>query len=126
MLPHLPEGLEYSRECVDPSGWGVKATRQWSKGEKIGDYTGTRMPKAEFRQRYGRDITYTYYTHQNLPTSVVIVAKDPRNFIGYVNEGLEPNVELRRYALWCKKDIAIGDELLLRYNKFYNRSYILA
>ena len=126
MFPPIPEGLEYSRECVDPSGWGVVTTRDWKKGEKMGDFIGVRMTKPEFRSRYGKDLTYTYYVRHNFPTSYVLVAKETRNFIGYVNEGLEPNVELKQYALWAKRDIAAGEECLLRYNAFYPRTYTLA
>lgn len=117
MFPRIPEGLKYSRECVDPSGWGVVTTREWKAGECIGDFEGERMSKPEFIRRYKKDTRYTYYTRQNFPTTVVVVAKDPRNFITYINEDKhQPNVELKKYKLWCKKDLAIGEELLLKYD----------
>lgn len=125
MLPTLPAGLEYSRECVDSNGIGVRTLRAWKKGEKIGDYVGTRMTKPEFRSLYGKDITNTYWITHNFPWSYVLVAKEPRNFIGYINEGLDANVELKKYALWVKKDIGTGEEFLLRYAKTYPRTYQL-
>lgn len=117
MFPRIPEGLEYSRRCVDPSGWGILATRAWSAGECIGDFEGERMGKPEFIERYGKDTRHVYYTRHNFPTTIVVVAKDPRNFITYINEDKEqPNVELKKYKLWCKTDIDIGKELLLKYD----------
>ena len=117
MFPRIPDGLEYSRQCVDLSGWGVLTTREWKAGECIGDYEGERMLKSEFIKRYGKDIRYTYYTRHNFSNSTVIVAKDPKNFIGYINENkTQPNVELKQYKLWCKRDIMIGEELLLKYD----------
>jgi len=117
MFPRIPEGLEYSRQCVDPSGWGVITTKEWKAGEYIGDWEGERMLKSEFKKRYGKDIRYTYYTDQNFPTTTVVVAKDPRNFITYINEDkAEPNVVLKKYRLWCKRDLVIGEELLLKYS----------
>ena len=122
IFPRIPEGLTYSRACVDLSGWGVLATRDYRPGEYIGDYEGERMLKTEFKKRYGKDIRYTYYAHQNFPNTTVIVAKEPRNFIGYINENKEqPNVELKKYKLWCKRDIRAGEELLLHYGLEYPR-----
>lgn len=118
MFPRIPEGLVYSRQCVDPSGWGVLATRDWEAGECIGDFEGERMLKKEFIKQYGKDFRHTYYTRHNFPTSSVIVAKDPKNFIGYINENKEqPNVELKKYKLWCKLPIQSGEELFLRYDQ---------
>jgi SET domain-containing protein len=120
MFPRIPEGLTYSRECVDVSGWGVIATREWKAGECIGEYEGERMLKTKFYERYGKDIRYVYFCKHNFPTTIVIVAKNPRNFIGYINENrVEPNVELKKYKLWCKRDIAVGQELLLKYCNNY-------
>lgn len=120
MFPTIPEGLTYSRDCVDSSGWGVITTREWKAGECIGEYEGERMLKTEFYKRYGKDRRYVYFCGHNFPTSVVVVAKDPRNFIGYINEDKgQPNVELKKYKLWCKRDMAVGQELLLKYGRGY-------
>jgi len=103
----------------------VRTTREWKAGEKIGDFIGVRMSKTEFRQRYGKDLTYTYYVRHNFSSSYVLVAKETRNFVSFINEGLEPSVELKRYALWAKRDMAAGEECLLRYNAYYPRTYTL-
>ena len=126
MFPAIPQGLEYTRDCVDVSGWGVRTTRPFVSGEFIGHYEGTRMTKAEFKKLYGTDTTFTYYPTQNWPNnSIVIVAKNPRNFIGYINEKIEPNVRLHRFKLLAAKDISTGEELFLRYGKSYPRTYTL-
>ena len=113
MLPAIPDGLEYTSDSV--AGVGVRATRDWTAGEFIGDYVGVSMTKPEFQQLYGKDIRHTYYRRQNFVGIRVIVAKDPRNFITYINEGTA-NVILKKFALWCLTDISSGTELLLRYD----------
>lgn len=125
MFPTLPDGLQYTRDCVDSSGWGVVATRPFVAGEIIGQFEGTRMTKAAFKALYGTDTLYTYYPTQNFPNCTVIVAKDPRNFITYINEGKEPNVGLARFKLRALKEIVVGEELLLKYGKQYPRNYSL-
>ena len=94
MLPAIPDGLEYTTECV--AGTGVRATRDWAAGEFIGDYIGVSMTKPEFRQTYGKDIRYTYWIRNNFPTIRVLVAKEQRNFITYINESGKPNVILKK------------------------------
>ena len=126
MFPALPDGLQYTRDCVDSSGWGVVAIRPFVAGEIIGPFEGTRMTKAAFKELYGTDKRYTYYPTHNWPnSSTVIVAKDPRNFITYINEGKEPNVDLHRFKLRALKEIVVGEELLLKYGKQYPRNYSL-
>ena len=115
-----PEGL-----CIKPAsvGLGVVASKPWSKGTLVGEFVGVEMLKTDFRRIYGKDIRYTYYTEQNFPNTKVRVAKDIRNFITYINESAVPNVYLKRYNLYCLKDISEGEELFLRYSKPYPRDY---
>ena len=116
-FPRIPDGLSYTDKCVDPSGWGIIATRDWQQGEFIGDFEGEVMLKTDFTKIYGKDYRYVYYTRHNFPNSRVIVAKDPRNFIGYINENRSaPNVLLRQKKLWCKTPIRSGEELFLKYD----------
>ena len=83
------------------------------------------MTKPEFRQTYGKDIRYTYWIRNNFPTIRVLVAKEQRNFITYINESGKPNVILKKKALWCNTNIASGQELFLKYDANYPRDYVI-
>jgi hypothetical protein len=122
-LPQIPDGLAYTTESV--AGTGIITTRDWKQGEYVGDFEGIAMLKTDFVRLYGSDIRYTYWTSQNFRNATVRVAKDPRNFITYINERTEPNVGLRRYKLLCLTDIPAGTELFLRYARHYPRTYSL-
>jgi hypothetical protein len=122
-LPPIPDGLAYTADSV--AGIGVVATRDWKQGEYVGSFEGKAMLKTDFVRLYGSDIRYTYWTSQNFRNATVRVAKDPRNFITYINESANPNVGLKRYKLRCLTDIPEGTELFLRYSRLYPRSYAL-
>ena len=119
----VPVGLELKPSPVH--GLGIFATAPILYGKFIGDYVGEAMTKAEFKVRYGNDIRYTYWTKQNFPNTKVYCAKEKRNFITYINESIQPNVFLKKRKLYAMSDIALGDELFLRYDSKYNRDYIL-
>jgi hypothetical protein len=123
MLPPIPDGLEYTTECV--AGTGIRATRDWTRNDYIGPFVGVSMGKPEFRQKYGKNIQHVYWTRANFKNTKVIVAKEQRNFITYINEGI-PNVFLKMKALWCLTDISAGQELLLKYDAHYPRDYLLS
>jgi hypothetical protein len=122
-LPTIPDGLAYTAKSV--AGIGVITTRDWKQGEYVGSFEGIAMLKRDFVRVYGSDIRYTYWTSQNFRNATVRVAKDPRNFITYINERAEPNVGLKRYKLRCLTDIPEGTELLLQYARKYPRDYNL-
>ena len=106
-------------------GQGIFAREKISTERILGEFTGTKILKSEFKKIYGSDIRYTYYTRQNFPNSTVIVAKDPRNFITYINERSVPNVVLVKKKLIAVADIPEGSELFLHYGKSYPRDYEL-
>ena len=118
----VPVGLELKPSPIH--GLGIFATRPILYGEFLGDFVGEAMTKAEFKARYGNDIRYTYWTEQNFPNVRVYCAKEKRNFITYINESTEPNVFLKKRKLYTMRDIALGDELFLRYNNKYKRDYV--
>tara|TARA_R110000868_G_scaffold83028_3_gene234578 strand:+ start:1984 stop:2352 length:369 start_codon:yes stop_codon:yes gene_type:complete len=119
----LPEGLELKPSPIH--GVGVFTTRFFNKDEYMGDFIGERMTKPEFKERYGDDISYTYWSSHNFKTTKVSVAKEPRNFITYINERGEPNVYLKNYKLWAGAALPVGQELFLRYANSYPRDYVL-
>jgi len=116
-------GLELKPSSIH--GLGIFATRTFVENEFIGDYIGEAMTKAEFKARYGNDISYTYWTRHNFSNTKVYSAKEKRNFITYINERREPNVFLKSRKLYAKSNIVIGDELFLKYDNVYKRTYIL-
>ena len=119
----IPHNLELRDSPIH--GKGIFTREKISTGIVLGEFTGTKMLKTEFTKIYGKDIRYTYYTRQNFPNSTVIVAKNPRNFITYINERAVPNVALVKKKLVSLTDIAKGSELFLLYDKAYPRDYLL-
>lgn len=120
-----PPGLVLRESPVH--GIGVFATSLITVGQVIGVFTGTKMLKSEFTKLYGKDRSHVYWTCQNFPQSTVIVAKNPRNFITYINERKNPNVKLRQKLLVAVTDILPDEELFLFYGKesSYPRDYTL-
>lgn len=124
LYPPVPPGLEYKESSVH--GIGVFAVRDWKKDEEIGDYApAVKMTKPEFRERYGSDIRHTYWTSHNFKHSYVLVAKETRNFVTYINEAKVANVYLKKQKLFAAADISAGSELFLTYAKNYPREYTL-
>ena len=104
-------------------GVGVFATEFIPKGTKIVEFTGTKMSQKDFKERYGNDLRYTY--HCNFPWIPVIVSKECRNIITWINDGkhnqenVNVNVYLKKYWLYAAEDILPDTELLLDYGKRY-------
>lgn len=119
----IPHNLELRHSPIH--GRGIFTREKIPTGIILGEFTGTKILKTEFKIIYGDDIRYTYWTRQNFPNSTVIVAKDPRNFITYINERAVPNVALVKKKLVSLTDIAEGSELFLLYDKSYPRDYQL-
>lgn len=122
----VPDKLMMRESSIVGAGMGIFATVPITAGQVLGNYTGTKMLKSEFTKIYGKDRRYVYWTHQNFPNSTVIVAKNPRNFITYINERSIPNVKLVKKKLIAITDIAIDEELFLFYGKesSYPRDYL--
>jgi hypothetical protein len=91
----------------------------------LSEWIGITMLKIDFKKIYGNDTRYTYWSLHNFKNTKVIVAKNPRNFITYINESLKPNVYLKNKKLYTSREINQGEELFLRYDKDYKRDYIL-
>lgn len=103
-------------------GVGVFAKTLIPANTAIIQYTGTEMSYQEFKQRYGNDWRYTY---RRMPWLPVIVSKDNRNLINYINDGIWGqakgvcNVYLKKGWLYSYENIEAGQELLLDYGKRY-------
>lgn len=110
-------------------GLGVFATKFIPAGTKIADYYGKEMKWSTFKNRYGEYKNNSLHTYPMRRIWKIIVAKEEpyksKNLTNYINEIYgKANCELKIRALYAKKDIKIGEELLLDYPKDYNRFWI--
>ena len=110
-------------------GLGVFAKVDIPKDTKIADYYGKEMTLKNFKSKYGEYKTNSLNTYRMKRINRIIVAKlEPfksKNLTNYINEiPGKSNCELKLRALYSKKDIKKGDELLLDYPKDYNRFWL--
>ena len=110
-------------------GLGVFAKRDILKGTKITDYYGKEMKWKTFKHKYGDYKTNSLYTYPMRRIWKILVAKEEpyksKNLSNYINEVKgKSNCELRLRALYTKRDIKKGEELLLDYPKDYNRFWL--
>jgi SET domain-containing protein len=104
-------------------GIGVFAHQRIVKGTCLGPFIGEPMTHKEFKEKYGKDRRYCYWVQ--FGWMKILVAKEKRNWITYVNESKEPNVFLKRYSCYANRTIEEGEELFLYYGKHYPRDYKL-
>jgi SET domain-containing protein len=108
-------------------GLGVFAKQDIPKGTKIVHYYGKEMKWKSFTKKYGHYKTNSLYTYPMRRIWKILVAKEEpyrsKNLVNYINElrGKE-NCELKKRALYAKKNIKKGEEILLEYPKDYDRS----
>ena len=110
-------------------GLGVFAKEDIPKGTKIADYYGKEMKWKTFKKKYGEYKSNSLHTYPMRRIWKILVAKkEPyksRNLTNYINEVRgKSNCELKLRALYAKKDIKKGQELLLDYPKDYNRFWL--
>ena len=117
----LPDGLEIKESPIH--GLGVFATKDFPAHICLGEFVGVYMKHAEFKRLYGNDIRYCYRKRR---TWEYRVAKDPRNFITYINDGTkgfpisQVNCYLKNWHLYTSQFIQAGQELFLKYERAYN------
>ena len=113
----------------DIDGLGVFAKEDIKKGTKISNYYGKEMKWKTFKNKYGEYKSNSLHTYPMRRIWKIIVAKEEpyksKNLTNYINEirGKE-NCELKLRALYAKKDIKKGSELLLEYPEDYNRFWL--
>jgi SET domain-containing protein len=110
-------------------GLGVFAKTNITKGTKIADYYGKEMKWKTFKNKYGEYKSNSLHTYPMRRIWKILVAKEQpyrsKNLTNYINEiHGKSNCELKLRALYAKKDIKKGDELLLDYPKDYNRFWL--
>jgi SET domain-containing protein len=110
-------------------GLGVFAKNNITKGTKIADYYGKEMKWKTFKNKYGDYKLNSLHTYPMRRIWKIIVAKEEpyksKNLTNYINEIRgKSNCELKLRALYAKKDIKKGHELLLDYPEDYNRFWL--
>jgi SET domain-containing protein len=110
-------------------GLGVFALVDIPEGTKIADYYGKEMTWKSFKAQYGGYKSNSLHTYPMRRIWKILVAKEEpyksKNLTNYINEiPGKANCELKLRALYAKKDIKNGDELLLDYPKDYNRFWL--
>ena len=113
----------------DIQGLGVFAKEDILKGTKIADYYGKEMKWKTFKNKYGEYKTNSLHTYPMRRIWKILVAKEEpyksKNLTNYINEKRgKSNCELKLRALYSKKNIKKGQELLLDYPKDYNRVWL--
>jgi SET domain-containing protein len=110
-------------------GLGVFAKDDIPKGTKIADYYGKEMKWKTFKNKYGEYKLNSLHTYPMRRIWKILVAKEEpyksKNLTNYINEIRgKANCELKLRALYAKKDIKKGSELLLEYPEDYNRFWL--
>ena len=119
----LPSGL-----LLQPSplhGLGVFASQDYPANHFFGFFEGEILSLKDFKAKYGKDVRYCYQLGRQ---NKIIVAKEPRNWITYLNETDPPNCCLKKRGCWSLVPIQAGQELTLKYDKKgviqYPRTYL--
>ena len=110
-------------------GLGVFAKKDIIKGSKIADYYGKEIKWKTFTKKYGKYKNNSLHTYPMRRIWKILVAKEEpyksENITNYINEiPGKSNCELKMRALYAKKNIKKGEELLLDYPKDYNRFWL--
>lgn len=131
-LPKIKAKLKNDLVTIKKSkieGLGLFALDNIPRGTKISDYYGKEMKWKTFKNRYGDYKNNSLHTYPMRRIWKILVAKEEPfksgNLTNYINEiPGKANCELKLRALYAKKDIKKGDELLLDYPKDYNRFWL--
>ena len=110
-------------------GLGVFAKQDIPKGTKIADYYGKEMKWKTFKNKYGEYKNNSLNTYSMRRIWKILVAKEEpyksKNLTNFINEVPgKTNCQLKLRALYAKKYIKKGTELLLDYPKDYNRFWL--
>lgn len=117
---------DYVQILASPiQGQGLFAKQFIPARSKISYFDGVDMSYQDFKARYGNDPHPWEFVYKRMPWQPVTVAKDCRNLITYVNDGvhgqLHPRVNCILKGGWLisNRTISPGEELLLAYHRSY-------
>lgn len=113
-----PEGLKVKRSSA---GLGLFATRSFKKGERIIEYFGREISKAE---EYSSRSKYLFEVN----SKKTIDGTTRENFARYINHSCKPNCEPNivrgKIFIDAKKNIKAGEELSYDYGEEYVDEHI--
>ena len=113
-----PEGLQVKRSSA---GLGLFATRPYKKGERIIEYFGREISKAE---EYSSKSKYLF----EVSTRKTIDGTQRDNFARYINHSCKPNCEPNivrgKIFIDAIKGIKVGEELSYDYGEEYVAEHI--
>lgn len=119
--PPIPAGLYYGKSEIH--GIGIFTSAALKAGTVLGKFEGVEMTRQDFKKKYNKDFQYCCVSPFGFHT--VVVAKEKRNWITYMNESSEPNCKIQRRHCKTVCEIPANTELTLYYGKFYPRDYLL-
>jgi uncharacterized protein len=100
--------------------WGLYATRDLSKGERVVEYTGDRVSKTESDRRADRQLKRGRLYMFELNQRVDLDGDVPGNVAKYANHSCDGNCEtdVIRGRVWilARRPIRAGDEITYDYN----------
>lgn len=103
------------------AGLGLFAEKEYSRGEKIIEYTGELITADEANRRGGK---YLF----EINSRWTIDGKKRENTSRYINHSCQPNAEAvisgRRVFIFAKKKIKTGEEICYDYGQEYFDEYI--
>lgn len=125
----LPDNDMVTIKKSQIEGLGVFAKEDIPKGTKIADYYGKEMKWKTFKNKYGEYKNNSLNTYSMRRIWKILVAKEEpyksKNLTNFINEVPgKTNCQLKLRALYAKKYIKKGTELLLDYPKDYNRFWL--
>ena len=104
--------------CIGPSrivGQGLFAAQDITKGTRIIQYIGAKIPKAESAERLAQGNTYIFAFNDRYD----IDGKTLKNTARYINHSCDPNCEavVTKRTIWIVaiRDITAGEELTYNY-----------
>jgi hypothetical protein len=112
--------FEVKNSNIPKAGKGLFALQSFTENEKIANYFGCHISRKEFNTSGIRKFYYLGRKHVLISNEEPYLSENPVNFI---NESSSPNTYLKRQALYALSNIAMGDELTLKYPKSYHRDY---
>jgi SET domain-containing protein len=115
--------MEFKIDDSTIHGKGLFSLQPILKNQKLFDYSGVEMTWKEFKETYGDYKTNSLNTYPMRRLWKIIVAKEEpyksSNLTNYVNESDNPNVILKKRALYALRNIDANEELTLKYPNGY-------